>query len=159
MARHRARNSRRSRGLRASVTNRIGRNLPLPLHLPQFPAGGGSGRGRVRPPSFTAPTGGAAGWTTLRPIYGVVGADTVPEAPRNLAGGAASLRAGTTGLSAKSEPVPEGRRNYACVGQFQRPCRGGFASLQESGGFSLADSLHHRLISTAPPARSTKPEV
>ena len=42
-----------------------------------------------------------------------------PEAPRKLAGGAASPRAGTTGAHGKATCAPAGAR------EFHRPCRGG----------------------------------
>ena len=79
---------------------------------------------------------------------------TVPEAPRKLAGGEASPRAGTTGYFEESEPAPAGAMELPGARVAPSSLRDAFAFYAGFRWFQLADSLYHRQISTAPPAHS-----
>ena len=79
------------------------------------------------------------------------GGGNAPEAPRKLAGGGASPRAGTTGLHWQAFPPRQGRWDFCLRRSFHRPS--GTGSLLVGGPVvALADSFHHRLISVVPPA-------
>jgi len=68
-----------------------------------------------------------------------------------LAGGGASLRARTTGLSWPNVSAPAGRGNDRSEGPASTAPPGRELMSDGFRWFSLADSLHHRLISAVPP--------
>ena len=114
------------------------RSRPAPLASPRPPAS-----------TRTAPRGassGSAGQSGGRPP------GVVPEGHRKLAGGAARNERNHRTLH-KSAPAPEGRWNLHGPLHPIAPAGAGLI-LSSIRWFPLADSLHHRLISAAPPAHS-----
>ena len=81
----------------------------------------------------------------------------VPEGLRKLAGGEASPRAQPPEPGSKCKPPRRGAGNKH-ASDFQRPSGAG-SLFAASPVVALADSLHHRQISAAPPARSARQVV